>query len=149
MSKQNGENADVRNENLEHLAGKPNSTFSKEAKSRKYNIRPETIIIAGSARLPEEVTAKHGLGCVTIELEVYLADETIVDISCTLVPALGEKILRNALLGNKIEEGIEEAITQLDNRFFNVTRKAVIAALGDVFRGYKNSLKRMAARNAI
>ena len=149
MTKQNGEKAGIRNENPEYQAGKPHNTFSKQAKSRKYNTRPETIIIAGSARLPEEATAKHGFGCVTIELEVYLEDETIVDISCTLVPDLGEKILRNALLGNKIEEGIEEAIIQLDSRFFNVTRKAVMAALEDVFRGYKKSLKKIAARDTV
>ncbi|MHA2315293.1 MAG: DUF3870 domain-containing protein, partial [Candidatus Hermodarchaeia archaeon] len=55
-------------------------------KDMKYNIRPETIIVAGSARLPEEVTAKHVFGCITIELEIDLVDYTIVDFSCTLVP---------------------------------------------------------------
>jgi hypothetical protein len=55
----------------------------------------------------------------------------IVDISCTLVPSLGEKILHNALLGSSVHEGIEEAIIQLDSRFFNVTRRALIAALED------------------
>jgi hypothetical protein len=33
--------------------------------------------------------------------------------------------------GYIVEEGIEKAITQLNSRFFNVTRKAVIAALED------------------
>ena len=110
-------------------------------KDMKYNLRPETIIVAGSARLPEEVTAKHVFGCITIELEIDPVDSTIVDISCTLVPSLGGKILHNALVGNKVEEGIEKAITQLDRRFFNVTRRAVIAALEDAYRRYKKSLK--------
>ncbi len=76
------------------------------AKDMKYNLRPETIIVAGSARLPEEVTAKHVFGCITIELEIDLVDFTIVDFSCTLVPFLGGKILRNALVGSTVEEGI-------------------------------------------
>jgi hypothetical protein len=122
---------------------------SKKAKSREYNLRLDTIVIAGSARLPKNVTTKHVFGCVTIELEVDLADKTIVDISCTLVPTLGEKILRDSLLGNKVDEGIEEAIIQLDSRFFNVTRRAVIAALEDTFRCYKKSLKKIAVRNTI
>ena len=142
MPKQNGENA-------EYLTEKPDNSFSKKAKSGKYNLRPETIVISGSARLPKDVIAKHVFGCVTIELEVDLADKTIVDISCTSVPTLGEKILRNALLGNKIDEGIEEAIIQLDSRFFNVTRRAVIAALEDVFRWYKKSLEKIASRNKV
>jgi len=119
----------------------------QSTKDMKYNIRPETIIVAGSARLPEEVTAKHVFGCITIELEIDLVDYTIVDFSCTLVPSLGGKILHNALVGSTVEEGIEKAITQLDRRFFNVNRRAVIAALEDAYRWYKKSLKKVAARN--
>jgi hypothetical protein len=49
--------------------------------------------------------------------------------------------------GYIVEEGIEKAITQLNSRFFNVTRKAVIAALEDTYRWYKKSLeKRVMAR---
>ncbi len=116
-------------------------------KGMEYNLRPETIIVSGSARLPEEATAKHVFGCITIELEIDLVDSTIVDFSCTLVPFLGGKILHNALVGSTVEEGIKKAITQLDSRFFNVTRKAVIAALEDAYRWYKKSLeKRVMAR---
>jgi len=42
-------------------------------------------------------------------------------------------------VGNKVEEGIEKAIIQLDSRFFSVTRRAVIAALEDAYRWYKKS----------
>jgi hypothetical protein len=103
-------------------------------------LRPETIVIAGSARLPENITAKHVFGYVTIELEVDPVDLTIVDVSGTLLPFLGEKILNNALLGNRFDEAIQEAIVQLDRRFFSVTKRAVIAALEDAYRWYKRSL---------
>jgi len=112
-----------------------------------HNLRPETIIVAGSARLPEEVTAKHVFGCITIELEIDLFDYTIVDFSCTLVPSLGGKLLHNALVGSTVEEGIEKAINQLERRFFNVNRRAVIAALEDAYRWYKKSLKKIEDRN--
>ena len=118
-------------------------------KSTKYNLRPETVIIAGSARLPENITAKHVFGYITIELEVDPVDLTIVDVSSTLLPFLGEKLLHNALLGNKFEEGIQEAIEQLDRRFFSVTKRAVITALEDVFRWYKRSLEKIATRNTV
>jgi hypothetical protein len=112
-----------------------------------YNLRPETIVIGGSARLPENITAKHVFDYVTIELEIDLFDNTIVDLSCTLAPSLGGKILHNALVGSTVEEGIEKAITRLDRRFFNVNRRVVIAALEDAYRWYKKSLKRLPARN--
>ncbi len=113
-----------------------------EDQNAKYNLRPETVVIAGSARLPENITAKHVFGYLTIELEVDPADLTIVDVSGTMLPFLGEKILHNALLGNKFEEAIQETIEQLDRRFFSVTKRAVIAALEDAYRWYKRFLEK-------
>ena len=115
------------------------------AKDTRYSLRPETVVIAGSARLPENITAKHVFGYVTVELEIDPVDSTIVDTSCTLMPFLGEKILHSALLGNKVDDGIKEAITQLDRRFFSVTKRAVIAALEDAYRWYKKSLEKKVA----
>jgi hypothetical protein len=65
------------------------------------------------------------------------------------VPHLGEKILHNVLLGSNVEEGIEEAITQLKKRFFNTTKRAVIAALEDAYRWYKKYLGKIAVRNTV
>ena len=111
----------------------------RKNKDERCKLRPDTIVIAGSARLPENITAKHVFGYVTIELEIDPVDSQIVDVSCTLLPFLGEKILCDALLGNKIEQGIEDAIKQLDRRFFSVTKRAVIAALEDAYKWYKKS----------
>ena len=143
MAIQDGKIVDVGIDSSEYRAKKSDDVdvLAKKAKAAEHNLRPETIIVADSARLPEEVTAKHVFGCITIELEIDLVDSTIVDISCTLVPSLGGKILHNALVGSTVEEGIEKAITQLDRRFFNINRRAVIAALEDAYRWYKKSLK--------
>jgi len=111
-------------------------------KDMKYNLRPETVVIAGSARLPENITAKHVFGYITIELEIDPVDDIIVDVSCTLLPFLGEKILHKALLGNKVDEAIEDAVIQLNRRFFSVTKRAVIAALEDAYRWYKKFLEK-------
>ncbi len=149
MAIRNGKNVEVGVESSQYRAKRSDDVLAKKAKAVEHNLRPETIIVAGSARLPEEVTAKHVFGCITIELEIDPVDSTIVDISCTLVPSLGGKILHNALLGNKVEEGIEKALIQLDRRFFNVTRRALIAALEDAYRWYKKYLTKVAARNTV
>ncbi len=149
MARGNGKNVDVIVESSQYRAKKSDDVLVKKAKAAEYNLRPETIIVAGSARLPEEATAKHVFGCIAIELEIDPVDSTIVDFSCTLVPSLGGKILHNALVGSTVEEGIEKAIIQLDSRFFNVTRRAVIAALEDAYRWYKKSLTKVAARNTV
>jgi hypothetical protein len=149
MAGRNGTKSAVCVDSSEFRVKKSDDVLAKKAKAAEHNLRPETIIVAGSARLPEEVTAKHVFGCITIELEIDPVDSTIVDISCTLVPSLGGKILHNALVGNTVEEGIEKAITQLDRRFFNVTRRALIAALEDAYRWYKKYLTKVAVRNTV
>lgn len=149
MDRRNGKIVDFGIESSEFRVKKSDDVLAQKTKAAEHNLRPETIIVAGSARLPEEVTAKHVFGCITIELEIDLVDSTIVDFSCTLVPSLGGKILHNALVGNTVEEGIEKAITQLDRRFFNVTRRAVIAALEDAYRWYKKYLTKAATRNTV
>jgi hypothetical protein len=141
MAGRNGTKFAVCVENSEYRAKKSDDVLAKKAKAAEHNLRPETIIVAGSARLPEEATAKHVFGCITIELEIDTVDYTIVDFSCTLVPSLGGKILHNALVGSTVEEGIKKAIVQLDRRFLNINRRAVIAALEDAYRWYKKSLK--------
>lgn len=116
----------------------------KKGEEGKYKLRPDTIVIAGSARLPENITAKHVFGYFAIELEIDPVDSKIVDISCAMLPSLGEKILYNALLGDKIEEGIKNAINQLEKRFFSVTKRAIIAALEDAYKWYKKFLEEKA-----
>ena len=142
MARRNGKNVDFGIESSEFRVKKSDDVLAKKTKAAEHNLRPETIIVAGSARLPENVTAKHVFGYITIELEIDPVDDTIVDVSCTLLPFLGEKILHKALLRNKIDEAIEDAIMQLDRRFFSVTKRAVIAALEDAYRCYKKFLEK-------
>ena len=86
----------------------------QRTEGEKDKLRPDTIIVAGSARLPENITARHVFGYFAIELEIDPVDCTIVDVSCTMLPSLGEKIVYDALLGSEVREGIENAIEQLE-----------------------------------
>ena len=113
----------------------------------KHKLGSNTIVIAGSARLPENATAKHVFGYLTIELGINPVNSTIVDISCTLLPSLGRQLLHNALLGSKIEEGIKDAVRQLEERFSGATKKAMIAALEDVYERYKRFPKKINSRS--
>jgi hypothetical protein len=114
----------------------------KERERRKaYKPRPKTLIFCGNSRLPENVTAKHVFGFFSIELEVDPVDFKIIDASCTLLPSLGEKVLLNALVGHKIEEGIENAVSEIEGRFFSTTKRAIIAAIEDAYKRYEDYLK--------
>lgn len=102
----------------------------------EYKLRPKTLIFCGNSKLPENVTAKHVFGCLSIEIEVDPVDFKIVDVSSTLLPTLGEKVLANALMGHEVEEGVKNAVDEIENRFFSTTKRAIIAAIEDVHKRY-------------
>ena len=113
-----------------------------EENNQNELLRPKTIVFCGVSRLPENITAKHVYGYLTLEIEVDPVDFKIVDLSCTLVPSLGEKLLMNALLGYEVESGIKNAIREIDARFVSTTKRAVIAAIEDVYARYIEYRKR-------
>ena len=107
----------------------------------RENSRAETIVVCGTARLPKEVVGEGRVGCLWIELELTADNSKIVDFSCTVVSRLGRKILRNALLGHGVEEGIKNAINEVEKRFFSVIKRATIAALEDARMSYRRTQK--------
>jgi len=113
----------------------------KERQGKIYKPRPKTLIFCGNSRLPENVTAKHVFGYFSVELEVDPVDFRIIDASCTLLPSLGEKVLLNALVGYEVEEGIENAVNEIEGRFFSTTKRAIIAAIEDAYKRYTDYLK--------
>lgn len=107
----------------------------------RYKLRPKTLVFCGISKLPENVTAKHVFGYLSVELEVDPVDLKIVDVSCTLLPTLGEKILINALINYEIEEGVKNAVDEIENRFFSATKRAIIAAIEDAYKRYTDYVR--------
>lgn len=101
-------------------------------------MKVQSIVVCGVSRLPENIAAKHMYGFLNIELEVDPFSAHIIDVSSTLVPTLGHKMLCNALIGFEIEEGIKNAIVSMEQRFFSITKRAIIAALEDAYRVYRS-----------
>jgi hypothetical protein len=122
------------------LIGKAIMTEKKEANEAKFRLRPDTIVIAGFGRLPQNITGKNSSSYIAVEFEIEPADSKIVDIYCTLLPFVEKEILYKACLENKIEAGIEKAIKQLDKRFFGATKGAIITALKDAHRCYRKAV---------
>jgi len=141
MARRNDKNVDITHENCNYSAKNSSSASSDKTKGRKHNFRPETIVIAGFAKLPESITGKIFLSYIAIEFEIEPADSRVVDIYCTLLPFVEKEILYQACLGNKIDTGIEKAIEQVDKRFIGKTKMPIINALEDAYRRYKKSLK--------
>ncbi len=149
MARRKGKNVDVGAESSQYRAKKSDDVLAKKAKAVEHKLRPDTIVIAGCARLPQSITGKHFSNYIAIEFEIEPANSKVVDIYCILLPLVEKEILYQACLGNKIETGIEKAIEQLDKRFFGTTKRPIINALEDAYRWYKKYLTKAAARNTV
>jgi len=119
------------------LIGRVRMTEKAVTKGDKLRLRPDTIVIAGFGRLPQNITGKSFSNYIAIEFEIEPTNSKVVDIYCTLLPFVEKEILYKACLGNKIEAGIEKAIEQLDKRFFGATKRAMITALEDALKRHK------------
>lgn len=102
---------------------------------------PETIIVAGFARLPANATSAAGPGALTIEFEVDPYTMRFVDASCNCLSPLGQKLLEQIMIGAPVKDGIESAIGQIRRRYFGSTQRAFIAALEDVNKQIEYLLK--------
>ncbi len=98
---------------------------------------PPTLIFSGFARLPANAGTPYGGGVLALELEVDPYDMRIVDAACGSIPALGSKFLTELLVGRQFEDGFENAMLAIRARYRSITQRAMIAALEDALRRFK------------
>ena len=103
----------------------------------KNHPNPPTLIFAGFARLPANAPLPCEGRILALELEVDTYDMRIVDAACSCIPALGSKFLVELLVGRKLDEGLEDVMLAIRARYRSITQRAMIAALEDALRRYK------------
>ena len=99
--------------------------------------KSKTVVISGYESFTIDIVAQSGLDYFCIDLELDPVDFEIVDFACTEVGCLGERILHDALLGYKAEEGIKNAIDQVEKRLFCSFKSGIVDALENANRWYK------------
>ena len=112
-----------------------------EIKEAGLSLRPDTTVIAGFARMPQNITGQNFASYITVEFEIEPVDSKVVGIYSTLLPFVEKEILYKACLENNIDFGIKKAIEQLDERFFGATKRAIISALEDAYKCYRKIVK--------
>ena len=108
-------------------------------KTNNHVTNDRTVVLCGTSKLPANLVSEH---IFTIEVEIELTNWKILNFNCTRCLPLGEKILQKSLIGYEVEEGIKNAVEQIDTRYFSTTRKAVVAALRDLSVRYAEYKKR-------
>jgi hypothetical protein len=99
--------------------------------------KPKTVVISGYDSFTTGIAAQSSSDYFCIDLELDPVDFEIVDFACTEIGSFGEKILRDSLLGYKAEEGIKNAIFQVEKVLFCSFKSGIIVALEDANRRHK------------
>lgn len=97
--------------------------------------------VVGYGRLPEGTTAKHIYGVFALGMEVEKDTGKIMQVSSTAVPDHGNEVLRRILVGKSLEDDLERINEAIRSRFVDRTRGAVLAALEDLIRRFKEHEK--------
>ena len=98
----------------------------------------KTVVISGYESFTRDIAAQSGLDCFCIDLELDPpVDLENVDFGFKEMGCLGERILSKALLGYKAEEGIKNAIDQVEKTLFCSFKSGIVVALENANRCYK------------
>ena len=115
---------------------KNNLESPKDGKHTEKIANPPTIIFAGFAKLPANASMQNIPGVLAVEIEVDPYDMRIADVACSCLPALGAKFITSLLVGEKIDNGLENIMKEIRERYISTTQRAMIAAIEDAFKRY-------------
>lgn len=113
-------------------------------KPKKDSKSAETIVVCGLAKLPGDCLEGHVAGYIHVELEINRKTTEILDFAMANVTGrtLVEQIIRKALIGQKLKEGVSKACKEIEERIYCKTKKAMIAAFENLVRHYEYFIER-------
>jgi Domain of unknown function (DUF3870) len=95
------------------------------------------LIVGGMARLPNDLITSTPVfqAIATVSLEKGIVE----DIEFAPSPALLSEKLREVLVGRSLLDDSAEILTEIEQRFFHRSKKAVIVAVKDLLREFRES----------
>ena len=99
----------------------------------------QTIILSGQARLPKNLSAEE---VIQIIIEMNPDTDEIIDVSCSPCSSVIDKFLRKLMTGKSMESGPADLLEAIENRFHHRSQKAILTALRDLFREYREYRER-------
>ncbi|MGM0852740.1 MAG: DUF3870 domain-containing protein [Bacillota bacterium] len=92
----------------------------------------KTIFIAGHARLPQGMAAKNVYETLTITAEVDVKYGVVLKASCTLATEHGREFIGRILRGTSLNDGVADALNEIQTHYRGKATNALIAALKDL-----------------
>jgi Domain of unknown function (DUF3870) len=96
-----------------------------------------TMIFAGMARLPKEFT---GAEVFQVIAELDAATGKVLDVEIAPRIPLILELLKPMLIGQSLSENVNDVVQRIELRLFHRAKKAVIVAVKDMAREYRESL---------
>lgn len=105
-------------------------------------MRKNSIVCFGNARFPDDTTTRHIYGRFAIGLEIDPNTGTILRVSSTYTTDLARDFVENILLGYDLNKGIEEVLRKIEDQMFCSSKRALAAAIRDVYAQYLEYLNK-------
>lgn len=102
-----------------------------------------TFFYAGHARLPQGMAAQNMFKSLSIAVEIEPKYAVIIEASCTLATEHGMAFVRDLLRGHSLQDGIEELVGVVQQRYNGRACNALIAALKDLHLQYEKNVQHM------
>lgn len=103
----------------------------------------KTLFYSGHARLPQGMAAQNIFESLSITVEIDPKYAVIIEASCTLATDHGRAFVRDLLRGHSLQDGIEELIVVIQQRYNGRASNALIAALKDLYLQYEKNVQHM------
>ncbi|CEP67018.1 Domain of unknown function DUF3870 [Moorella glycerini] len=96
----------------------------------------QLLFFTGQSKFPQGVPAKNMYDLCTVSVEIEPDSNVIIRASCTLANEHGRAFISSLLIGYCLEQGIDDIVAEINERYFGTSKNAVIAALKDLYRKY-------------
>jgi len=99
----------------------------------------ETFIFGGQARLPKELSAVEVFQVIA---HVEVATGKVVEVDFMPCPPLIIGMLKQMIVGMSLQTDVNDLLVQIEQRLYHKSKKAVITAIKDLVREYREFLYR-------
>ena len=98
------------------------------------NYKGKILIFGGQARLPKELSAAEVFQVVAA---VEVDTGKVVEVDFTPCPLLIMGMLKKMMVGMSVQNDVNDLIIEIELRLFHKSKKAVITAIKDLFREFR------------
>lgn len=98
------------------------------------NYKEKTLIFGGQARLPKELSAAEVF---QVMAAVEVDTGKVVETDFTPCPPLIMGMLKQMMVGMSLQNDVNDLLVEIEQRLFHKSKKAVITAIKDLVREYR------------